>query len=401
MAQLVRTVAEGFRSTFGRDPQGVWSAPGRVSVMGDHTDLQDGLGFGFGIDRRTAVAVATRTDGRITVATDLTPERAEAELATLSPDAGMEDWKAYPLGMIWSVLDHARENPPARLQDGPDEAVFLGTGLDVFLSTELPIGGGLSSSASICAALGTALSDLWELELTHQTLARLGQQAETHAAGAQTGRADHIFSLCSKESKDVFYDARGDDVSVIDVPDLPGAKLVSVVVNTREPHRNWSDAFAERRRACERAAAELGCQTLREVKLSELEAKAGELDETTFRRARHVITEISRVLELTRTLRADGPGAIAELLDQSHASLRDDYGVSTDRIELTVDLARHLGASGARLTGSGMGGSVFCLMPEGTEGRLREMLAEAYAEHGWEAPEVFVVESAEGARRDV
>lgn len=397
----IRDAAEGFRRTFGRDPQGIWSAPGRVSVMGDHTDLQDGLAFGFGIDLRTTVAIATRTDGRITVATDLVPERAEAELATLAPGVGMDDWKAYPLGTVWGVLEYGRENPPARLADGPDEALFLGTGLDIFLTTEVPIGGGLSSSASICAALGLALSELWELEIPRMDLARIGRRVEQEAAGAATGIADQVIALFSAEGKDVFFDARGNDVSLIDVPDMAGARLTSVVVNTGEPHRNWSAPLAERRRECERAAEVLGAQTLREVRLADLEARAGELGEATFRRARHVVTEIQRVLDLTRTLRERGPGAIGPILDASQASLAEDFAVSTERIDFTVELARHFGAQGARLTGAGLGGSVFALLPGEAVPEFAQACAAAYAEHGWDAPDVRTVQSAEGARRDV
>lgn len=397
----IRETADGFRRTFDRDPQGIWSAPGRVSVMGDHTDLQDGLAFGFGIDLRTSVAVATRSDGRITVATDLVPERAEAELGSLAPGESMADWKAYPLGTVWAVLQHGRDNPPARLADDPDETVFLGTGLDIFLTTEVPIGGGLSSSASICAALGLALSDLWELELSKTDLVRIGQRVERDAAGADTGPADHVFALFAEEGKDVFFDARGNDVSVIDVPNLAGDDLVSVVVNTREPHRNWSAAIAERRRECARAAEMLGAQSLREVKLADLEAHAGELGEATFRRARHVVTEIQRVLELTRALREQGPTAIGPLLDQSHASLRDDYGVSTERIEATVDVARAMSPYGARLTGAGLGGSVYALIERPQLEAFQTACREAYRERGWDEPQVFTVESSDGARRDV
>lgn len=399
--ELNLKVAQGFREAFARDPQGVWSAPGRVSVIGDHTDEQDGLGFGFGIDLRTAVAVATRSDGKITVATDLVPERAEAELATIAPSGPTASWKAYPLGMVWAVLEHGRENPPAGNVDDPDEATFLGTGLDIFLSTELPIGGGLSSSASICAALGTALSELWQLDIRPFDLARLAQRVEQEAAGAQTGLTDHVICLYSEREKDVFFDARGNDVSVIDVPNLAASQLQSVIVNTRESHRNWSSELEERRADCARAAELLGVQSLRELRLEDLEASDAEMDERTYRRARHIITEITRVLELTRVLRTDGPAAIADILDQSHASLREDYGVSTDRIEFTVDLARAHGARGARMTGSGLGGSVFALMPADAIPAFRADLAEGYAEHGWDAPELYEVSSAPGARREL
>lgn len=399
---LVREAAQGFRDTFGRDPQGVWSAPGRVSVMGDHTDTQDGVSLGFGIELRTVAAVATRSDGKITIATDLIPERAEADLTDLEVSWGANDWRSYPLGMIWAVLEHGRENPPEALDDDPVETFFLGTGLDVFITTDVPIGGGLSSSASICSSIGLALSDLWELNLDRADIAACAMRAERDAAGASTGIADHITSLFAEENRIVFYDVRGADVSPIDVMERMGTEQMAMLtIDTRESHRNWSSDFADRSRDCNEVANAFGVQSLREVKLADLEERAETLDEQAYRRARFIITETQRTLDMVKALRTEGLEAAGELLNQSHAALRDDYGVSTDRLELTIELARHIGAIGARPTGSGLGGSVFAVMPEAKVDEFRQMLESAYAEHGWEQPVTRIVSPSAGARRDV
>lgn len=397
---LIDRVRDGFQGVFGRDFEGIWSAPGRASLAGDHTDAQDGLSFGFAIAQRTAVAVARRDDDAITIATDLIDERATARLSTLHPDQGMDDWKAYPLGMIWAVVEHAR-TAAAELDDPDvDPAAAIGTGLDVFLSTDLPIGGGLASSASVCAALGVALTDLWALELEPIDIATLGARTEVSAAGAATGLADHISVLVAKEHHDVFFDVRGRDVSLIPMPDLASADLVTLAVDTREVHRNWSSPFLERQDSCARVAQTLGKQTLREARLDELEEKAGELDPTDVRRARHVITEIQRTLEFTRILRTEGPLHAGPILRESQASLRDDFEVSTARIDATCALAEQLGAVGARMIGSGLGGSVFVLLADEHVDALTAACRDLYAENGWPEPRVLRISASDGARRD-
>lgn len=402
---LNERVHEGFRATFGRDPEGTWSAPGRVSVAGDHTDLQDGLSFGFAIADRTAVAIARRDDDEITIATDLTEERASGNLATLQPGEGMDDWKAYPLGMIWSVVEHARAEAERaagdvdELADRADPSA-VGTGLDIFLSSDLTIGGGLASSASVCAAMGLALSDLWQLKTTPLTLAHLGHRTEVHAAGATSGIADQITVLTAKAGHDVFFDARGRDVSLIRMPDLDAADLVTLAVRTNETHRNWSAPFRERQEACARVATALGKQSLREVHIEELDERAGELDATDLRRARYIVTEIQRTLDLTRILRTEGPAHVGPTLRASQSSLRDDYEVSTERLDATCDLADHHGAIGARMIGTGLGGSVFVLISSAAAEDFGAACRDLYRERGWDEPAVTQVVACDGARRD-
>lgn len=397
-AELSGRVADGFRSVFGRDPEGVWSAPGRVSFAGDHTDLHDGVSFAFAIDRRTAVAIARRDDDELTIATDLLDDRATATLATVLEQAPRADWSSYPLGMIRAVLERARGG--AGEGDGVDAGPSIGTGLDVFVSTDLPIGGGLAASASVCVAIGLALRDLWGLDLPPLEIAALGRDAEVRAAGATSGIADHVTVLLARQGHDVFFDARGNDASLIAAPGLGSEGVVDLIVDTRETHRNWADTVREGDEACRRVAAELGYQSLREVRRADLEAAQGRLDPDSFRRARHVVTEIQRTLELTRILRTEGPAGIGDILRASQASLRDDYGVSTERIDATCELAMQHGALGARMSGAGRGGTVLVLVPTERRAEFVEALEAAYAERGWEAPAVFDAVTSDGARRD-
>lgn len=400
-AALIDRVRDGFRAAFGRDPDGIWSAPGRVSVMGDHTDTQDGLSFGFAIAERTAVAIARRDDTAITIATDLTDERATADLTTLRAGEGMADWRAYPLGMIWAVVEHARAAAANGGNDpGRHEATDVGSGLDVFLSTDLPIGGGLASSASVCAAVGVGLSDLWQLDYDPVAIADLGVKTEVSAAAAATGIADHVTVLTAVHGHDVFFDVRGRDVSLIEMPDLEAADLVTLAVDTHEAHRNWAEPFSERQASCERVAAKLGKQALREVRIEELEAHASELDPTDLRRARHVVTEIHRTLDFTRILRTEGPLHTGPTLRASQASLRDDFEVSSERIDATCEVAERSGAVGARMIGSGLGGSVFVVIAPGAVADFTDACTRLYRDRGWPEPTVRRVSASQGARRD-
>lgn len=392
---LTTAVSDGFRSTFGAEPTGVWSAPGRVSVAGDHTDEHDGLSFAFAVAARTAVAVRPRDDDRVVIATDLTEERAETDLAALQGLEPVADWRSYPLGMIRAVAERA-----LAFQADDTRAVTGPTGLDVFLSTDLPIGGGLSSSASICAAIGLALDDVWGLGLDRASLAALGREAEQRAVGARTGMADHMTVLLAEDLHDVFYDARGNDASIIGMPDVVGEGLATIVVETGEHHRNWSDEIAARRDAGFAAAEALGRQTLREVRADELEAARDDLDPVVYRRARYIVGEIARTLDITRVLRTEGPSHVGDLLLASQASLRDDFEVSTPRIDLTIDTVMGAGAVGARITGAGLGGSVFVLAPESRLDAIATGLDAAYREQGWEPPRVTRVVASAGAARD-
>lgn len=391
-----QVAAEAFTASFGKAPEGVWSVPGRVSLMGDHTDLEDGLTFGYTHPARSAVAVSRRSDDIVRVVTDLTSERVETTLGEITPRPE-RSWRDYPLGTVWAAAKYLQERTEDDEEDTPLPPV---TGLDIFITTDLPIGGGLASSASICGAVSMAINDLWGLGLTKYNLASFGHRVEREFIGASTGMSDHITVLCGEEGKDVFYDSRGADVSLIEGPDTGSEGLLQILVETGQTHRNWEGVVVDRHEACTRVAKALGYQYLREVQPEEIES-ATELDETDRLRATYVITEIQRVLELVRMVRTEGATSTGHIFNDSQRSLREDFAATSDRIDLTAELARASGAIGARMTGSGFGGSVFVLLPEEHETQFRESLAAAYAEYGWDAPRVYEVSSSPGARRDV
>lgn len=399
----------GFRTAFGTAPQGVWTAPGRVSLMGDHTDIEDGLSFAYTYQERSAVAVRLRDDDRVLVRTDLIDDVVDTELDAIEPPEE-NSWRDYPLGMIWTVLAHLRATDGAHgdgLGDGDagDDSgeaasAITPTGMEIFLTTDVPIGGGLGSSASICGALALALNDLWGLELSRTELARLGYRVENEYVGASSGIADHITVLCGAEGRDVFYDARGGDVSLIELPPLSDHGLVSVLIQTREVHRNWAAIVAERHAACDRVAVALGYRYLREVPPEEFAAAASRIDPSDYRRARHIVDEIQRVLDLTRVLRTEGPAHIGPLLNASQRSLAENFEATTPRIDATCEVALGSGALGARMSGAGFGGTVYAIVPEQKTEGLFDAVRARYAASGWEEPVLLISESSPGAQRE-
>ncbi|MDJ1369982.1 galactokinase [Gulosibacter molinativorax] len=385
--------ADGFVATFGSAAEGVWSVPGRVSLMGDHTDLEDGLTFGYAHPARSAVAVSRREDRTVRVVTDLATEHIETTLDEIVPQRE-HSWRDYPLGTIWAAGKHLLEN-----ENVDDSPAPTPTGLDLFVTTDLPIGGGLASSASICGAIAMALNDLWGLGLDRIELAEFGYRVENDFIGASTGMSDHVTVLFSEKGKDVFYDSRGQDVSLIDGPNTADEGLLQLLVETGQVHRNWEGVVIDRHQACTRVAKTLGYQYLREAQPEELD-NAAELDETDRRRATYVVSEIQRVLDLVRLVRTEGAAATGHLFNESQRSLREEFEATSERIDLTTELALASGALGARMSGSGFGGSVFVLLPKEHEDQFRNSIDAAYAEYGWDAPKVYQISSSEGPRRD-
>jgi galactokinase len=289
--------------------------------------------------------------------------------------------------MVWALgEDHGRD----RL-----------TGFELALHSDVPVGAGLSSSASIECATAVALDELWSLGAERASLVLAGQRAENTVVGAPTGIMDQSASLFGEQDAAVFLDCRTQEAEPVGLG-FAEAGLEVVVVDTRVSHDHATGGYATRREACERAAAALGVPALRDATLDDLEAARadGRLDDETFRRARHVVTEDDRVLATVATLRERGPRAIGELLDASHASMRDDFEISVPEIDTAVEAMRGAGALGARLTGGGFGGSAIGLLPTDRVDEARTAVAEAFASAGYGEPRIFTVSPSAGARRD-
>ncbi|MBR22898.1 MAG: galactokinase [Microcella pacifica] len=375
----------GFEAVFGRAPDGLWSAPGRVNLIGEHTDYNEGFVLPFAIDRRTLVALGVRDDRRVRVASTFADELAEIDLDALTPES-LDGWSAYPLGVAWALGEHG-----ADLSAVP--------GVDLFIDSDVPVGAGLSSSAAIESAVAMALNDSWRLGLDRPTLARVGQRAENVAVGAPTGIMDQSASLLGAADHAVFLDCRS-LVSELVPLGLAEAGLAILVIDTGVKHAHATGGYGERRAACERGAAALGASSLRDLTVDDLPRARQLLDDVTFRRVRHVITENQRVLDTVEVLRESGAAAIGGLLDASHRSMRDDFEISVPELDLAVETAVAAGAIGARMTGGGFGGSAIALVRVDDLSRIQVAVDNAFGEHAYGQPDTFVVTASDGATRN-
>jgi galactokinase len=383
MSDIRDEVAETFAELFGTEPAGIWSAPGRVNLIGEHTDYNDGFVLPFAINRRTVVALGLRDDGVIRVASGFADEVAEIALTELAPGS-VSGWSAYPLGVAWALG-----------QAGADLAAV--PGVNLYIESTVPVGAGLSSSAAIESAVALALNDVWQLGMDRRALARVGQRAENEMVGAPTGIMDQSASLLGREDAAVFLDCHSLESEVVDLG-FRAAGLELLVIDTGVEHQHATGGYADRRASCERGAATLGVSSLRDV--TDLVAARDLLDDETFRRVRHVVTENQRVLDTVRALREDGPLAIGGLLDASHVSMRDDFEISVPELDLAVETAQSNGAIGARMTGGGFGGSTIALVPADSLSRVLVAIDGAFAEAGMQQPTMFTVTPSEGALRE-
>ncbi|MDQ4215518.1 galactokinase [Microbacterium capsulatum] len=388
--------ADLFRALTGSAPTGVWSAPGRANLIGEHTDYNDGFVLPFAIQHRTYAAARLRTDGRIRVAStfaDAPVEVALADLDTLFPSDGaprVPEWSAYPLGVAWALR-------ALRQAQGPAAGTL--PGVDLAIASDVPVGAGLSSSAAIEGAAGSALNELWGLGLDPVTLAQAGRRAENEAVGAPTGIMDQMASMLGVADAATFLDCRSLETASIPLG-FAEAGLEVLVIDTGVKHAHSTGGYRERRESCERGAAALGVPALRDVRVEDLPRAAELLDDIDFRRVRHVVTEDRRVLDTVAVLAERGPRGIGELLVASHASMRDDFEISIPELDTAVDTALAHGAVGARMTGGGFGGAAIALVDHALVEPVSAAVRAAFAAAGFAEPHLFTVAPSAGPRRD-
>jgi galactokinase len=372
--------ARAFHERFGGSPEGVWAAPGRVNVIGEHTDYNDGFVLPVALPHTTRAAVGRRSDGRVAVAS-LQGDGAvvETDVSDLAP-GNPAGWAGYPAGVVEGVRD--------RLADG----------VSILIDTDVPVGAGLSSSAALTCAVALALHDLVAPELGREDLVELARHSENDFVGAPTGILDQSASLLCTAGHALFLDTR--DRRTEQVPlDLAVAGLELLVVDTGTPHTHADGGYGDRRRECEQAAERLGVPALRDVPdLAGLSSLEGE--PVLYRRARHIVTENARVLEVVEILRGTGdPRAIGPVLVAGHASLRDDFEISTPELDACVEAAVAAGAHGARMVGGGFGGSAVVLVDADRADAVAEAVRSGFQQSGYAAPRTFDVVPAAGARR--
>ncbi|MGW3954460.1 galactokinase [Streptomyces sp. NPDC004752] len=396
MGARTQQVRDDFVGLYGAEPEGVWAAPGRVNLIGEHTDYNDGFVMPFALPHTTLAAVSRRTDGVLRLHSANTEDAAggagrtggaggvvELPLDALAP-ASDRNWTAYPAGVVWALR----------------EAGHPVTGADIHLASTVPTGAGLSSSAALEVVVALALNDLYGLGLKPWRLARLCQRAENVYVGAPTGIMDQTAAACCAESHALFLDTR--DLAQRQIPfDLATQDIRLLVVDTQVKHAHSDGEYGKRRAGCEKGAALLGVDALRDVPYDGLDDALARLgDEEEVRRlVRHVVTEDERVERVVSLLESGDARAIGPVLTEGHASLRDDFRISCPELDLVVDTALAAGALGARMTGGGFGGSAIVLAEAGDVDAITKAVEAAFATADFTAPRVFAATPAAGARR--
>jgi galactokinase len=383
-----------FRERFGGEPDGVWLAPGRANLMGEHTDYNEGFVLPFALGQGVTAAASRRAGRRLTVCSRQEPEdTAAVSLDGLAPGR-VTGWAAYPAGVAWA-LEAAGHRLP---------------GACIAIDSDVPAGAGLSSSAALECATALALTSLAGLDVPRTELVTIARRAENEFAGVPTGIMDQSASLLCRAGHALLLDCRTLETS--QVPFDPGAGGAGLLlINTRARHELADGEYGRRRAECEEAARRLGIRSLRD--LTDLADTRSLTDPVLRRRVRHVFTDNQRVLEVVALLRASpGPSAdpyreIGRLLTQAHASLRDDFEVSWPEADAAVEAAVGAGAYGGRMIGGGFGGSVLALVPAATggpgsgpgSGPVRDAVTAAFARHGWTAPEFLDAVPSDSARQ--
>ncbi|GLZ34160.1 galactokinase [Lentzea sp. NBRC 105346] len=374
-----------FTRLHGRAPAGVWSAPGRVNLIGEHTDYNDGYVLPFALPHRIAVAAAPRADGMLTVSTlgdDGGCQHAEpVAVADLAPGV-VSGWGAYPAGVAWVLRDHG-----------------VRTGADLVIAGDVPAGAGLSSSHALECAVALALLGLAGLSPERPDIARWVQRSENDFVGAPTGLLDQTASLMCVSAHVLFHDVRSGKSEQVPF-DAAASGLEVLVIDTRASHSNTDGGYASRRAGCERAAALLGIPALRDVDVTELAETLAKLPDELRPLVRHIVTENDRVLQTVELLRAGRLTEVGPLLSASHASLRDDYRVSWKEADVAVEAAMSAGALGARMIGGGFGGSAIALVPVDLHDDVERAVVAECAARSLTRPRLFTAVPSAGAGRD-
>lgn len=389
-AGTAEALAERFREEFGYAPDGVWSAPGRVNIIGEHVDYQAGLCLPMAISQRCFIAAARTPTDVLRIRSLQSDETLEIAARDLEPDV-VQGWPAYVVGVLWALRRFLSAAQPA--------------GVDLLVDGYVPLGAGLSSSAALECASAEVFDALLSLGTSPLDRVRAAISAETDFAGAPTGGLDQSASILCTEGNALLLDCR--DLSTTAVPwDLASQGLALLICDTRAEHSHVDGEYVARRRDSEEAARLIGVPTLRDVDPARLDEALVRIEDPTIRRrARHVVTEIQRVRDVvglleTGTVRAQ-VAELGALLNASHDSLRDDYEVTVPALDVAVDAAREAGAHGARMTGGGFGGSIIALVEADAAGRTAGAIAEAFAARDLAAPAFFLSLPEDGAGQDL
>ena len=369
-------IEKKFLETFGAEPDLVAAAPGRVNLIGEHIDYSDGFVLPFAIKDRTLVAARKRNDSMVRIASAQRRNKiVTVDINTVKPGLKGE-WERYALGVLW--------------------ALGVKEGVDLLIDGHVPLGAGLSSSAALECSVATAMNHLFDLGFNLEDLARLTQKAENQYVGVPCGIMDQSVSLMATQGSALLLDCR--DLTTKNIPfDVVSSGLELLIIDTQAHHALTDGGYAERRASCESVVAKLGITSLRELSMQQLENSRGLLTETEFVRARHAVTEMKRVLECVDALSKSDFEKVGQLINQSHASLRDDYTVSCPELDTAVEAALSAGALGSRMVGGGFGGSAIALIQASKTRETIKAVEKAFSSKGYKAPRFFTSLPSQGA----
>jgi galactokinase len=382
LQQLAQQTAADFKQAIGSEPKWISAAPGRVNIIGEHTDYNDGFVFPMAIERYTVIAAAPNGSTQITLRSASGQGVATVDLAQPLKPGPKGYWANYPMGVIAGFV--ARGLKPV--------------GFDAVMNSTVPLGGGLSSSASLEVATATLLEAITGTTLDPVEKALLCQKAEHDYAGMPCGIMDQFISTLGRKDHVLLLDCRSREPKLVPFTDPSVAVLI---VNTNVKHELTGSEYPTRRKQCETAAKALGVPSLRTATAALLEQNRAKLDEVVFRRARHVIGEIARTPAAAAAIAKGDWVAAGDAMYASHYSLKDDYEVSCIELDAVVEIAKGIGAQGGvigcRMTGGGFGGCAVALVQTSAVDAVMKTIEAEYKKKTGITPTMFVSRPGQGA----
>lgn len=379
MTTLTETIRDQFRNLYNRVPECLVQAPGRINLIGEHTDYNDGFVLPCAINYRTVIASAKRPDRQVRIYTSNFQKHDHFFLDRPIQKNHTQTWTNYVRGVFAILLEKYPE--------------FLGC--DLLVHSNIPLGAGLSSSASLEVSIATTLKTLYDLPISSQNLARLCQQAENRFAGCQCGIMDQLISTLGEKDHALLIDCRNLETRSIPIP--PGLSIM--IINSNVQHGLVNSEYNLRRQQCEEASRILRVPTLRDATAEQLESCKQQMPLTVYKRARHVVTENTRTLQAAKALSDHDLQTISQLLYASHQSMKDDFEITVPPIDFLVDLIKREsdGQVGARMTGGGFGGCVIALVPDDQVRKIRNSITKNYFPQTGLQENIHICHASQGA----
>ncbi|WP_022941633.1 galactokinase [Psychromonas hadalis] len=378
--RLQRVVCTTFEEQLGYQAQYVIQAPGRVNLIGEHTDYNDGFVLPCAINYQTMVAASPRKDNIVRViSVDYGNELDQFSLTEKIEFNDTKMWSNYIRGVVKCLLD----------------AGYQFSGADIVVSGNVPQGAGLSSSAALEVVIGQTFKTLYDLKITQQEIALNGQKAENEFVGCNCGIMDQLISACGQENHSLLIDCRSLDTAPISMPET----LIIMIINSNKKRGLVDSEYNTRRVQCELAARKFNVPALRDLSIEQLEQGADKLDEVTYRRARHVITENARTLKAADALQAQDLKLMGQLMAESHASMRDDFEITVPEVDCLVELVKQqLGdEGGVRMTGGGFGGCIVALMSADKVDAVKNAVESHYEKQTGLKESIYICQAKQGA----